>query len=71
MNKVLKQKFYEVIEKSPLDDDDLWFDETELKGNIIEGVLKKFDIMDDDIWAKVICMEKNKMVGKAFIRTRF
>ena len=69
MNKVLKQKFYEVIEKSPLDDDDLWFDETELKGNIIEGVLKKFDIIDDDIWAKVICMEKNKMVGKAFIRT--
>jgi len=66
MNKVSRQT---TIIGKPSHDDDVWLDDGELKDNIIEGVLKKFDIIDDDIWAKVICMEKNKMVGKAYIRT--
>jgi len=71
MKKISRQKSSTIIGKSPYthDDDDVWSDEAELKDDIIEGVLKKFDIIDDDIWAKVLCMEKNKMVGKAYIRT--
>jgi len=71
MKKISKQKSSTIIGKSlhTHDDDDVWSDEAELKDDIIEGVLKKFDIIDDDIWAKVLCMEKNKMVGKAYIRT--
>jgi len=68
-NKVSRQKSSTTIGQPSSDNDDAWLDEGELKNDIIEGVLNKFDIIDDDIWAKVICMEKNKMVGKAYIRT--
>jgi len=68
--KTLLRKKPQNIAANPYDnEDDVWFDEAALKDDIIEGVLNKFDSIEDDIWAKVILMEKNKMVGKAYIRS--
>ena len=37
--------------------------------NHIQEVLIKWDQIDDEIWAKVICMERNRRVAKAYART--
>ncbi len=36
--------------------------------NHIQEVLIKWDQIDDEIWAKVICMERNRRVAKAYAR---
>ena len=52
-----------------IDIDDVWFDETALMDDHIAGILKKWECIEDEIWAKIVLMEKNHMVAKAFIRT--
>ena len=32
-------------------------------------MLKKWDQLDDEIWAKIICMERNHRVAKAYARS--
>ncbi|RWS07394.1 uncharacterized protein B4U79_05248 [Dinothrombium tinctorium] len=34
----------------------------------IQEVLNKWDQIDDEIWAKIICMERNRRVAKAYAR---
>jgi len=68
---VSRQKLSEILNKSVIDDlhnEDVWFEEAKLLDDHIEGILRKWDSIEDDIWAKVIVMEKNHMVAKAFVR---
>jgi len=68
---VSRQKLSETLNKSAKDDlhnEDVWFEEAKLLDDHIEGILRKWDSIEDDIWAKVIVMEKNHMVAKAFVR---
>merc|ERR1712129_117837 len=69
---VSRQKMAEALNMSAGDDidiDDVWFDETALLDDHVAGILKKWDCIEDEIWAKVVLMEKNHRVAKAFIRT--
>lgn len=34
----------------------------------IQEVLHKWEQIDDEIWAKIICMERNRRVAKAYAR---
>jgi len=52
-----------------LDIDDVWYDETALMDDHIIGILSKWDSIDDQIWAKIVVMEKNHRVAKAFVRS--
>lgn len=36
----------------------------------MKEIVSKWDQIDDEIWAKVICMERNRRVAKAYARTR-
>ena len=51
-----------------LDNDDVRFDETALMDDHIAGIHKKWDFIEDEIWAKIVIMEKTQEVAKAFIR---
>jgi len=51
-----------------LDNDDVRFDETALMDDHIAGIHKKWDCIEDEIWAKIVIMEKTQEVAKAFIR---
>jgi hypothetical protein len=35
----------------------------------LQEVLNKWDQIDDEIWAKIICMERNHRVAKAYARS--
>ncbi|KAH9372615.1 hypothetical protein HPB48_014691 [Haemaphysalis longicornis] len=37
-------------------------------GDHIQEVLNKWGQIDDEIWAKIICMERNRRVAKAYAR---
>lgn len=50
------------------EEDDIWFSKDKLFKNHIQEVLFKWDQIDDEIWAKVICMERNRRVAKAYAR---
>ncbi|XP_054157596.1 uncharacterized protein LOC128955942 [Oppia nitens] len=50
------------------EEDDIWFNKDKLFKNHIQEVLVKWDQIDDEIWAKVICMERNRRVAKAYAR---
>jgi len=48
--------------------EDQWFSKEKLyKDHIIE-VLSKWDSIDDEIWAKVIVLERNRRIAKAYAR---
>jgi len=34
----------------------------------IQEILHKWDRIDDEIWAKIVCMQKNRRVAKAYAR---
>jgi len=58
-----------VSSRDDLDIDDIWYDEELLMDDHIAGVLDKWNQIDDEIWAKIILMEKNRRVAKAFVRS--
>ena len=35
----------------------------------MNSIVRKWDEMDDEVWAKIILLEKNKQIGKAYIKT--
>ncbi|XP_054707081.1 LOW QUALITY PROTEIN: uncharacterized protein LOC129216889 [Uloborus diversus] len=51
------------------EDEDAWFTKERLYRDHIAEVLNKWDQIDDEIWAKIICMERNRRVAKAYART--
>ncbi|XP_054157600.1 uncharacterized protein LOC128955945 [Oppia nitens] len=50
-------------------DGDVWFSLNKFIEDHILEVLKKWDQIDDEIWAKIICMERNHRVAKAYARS--
>jgi hypothetical protein len=49
-------------------DTDQWFAKEKLYRDHIVEVLSKWDNIDDEIWAKVIVLERNRRVAKAYAR---
>ncbi|XP_023233771.1 uncharacterized protein LOC111633435 isoform X3 [Centruroides sculpturatus] len=50
------------------DDEDVWMQKDKLYRDHIQEVLNKWDQIDDEIWAKIICMERNRRIAKAYAR---
>ena len=50
------------------DEDDIWFSPSQLFKDHVEEIQGKWDSIEDDIWGKVIVMERNRRVAKAYIR---
>ncbi|XP_022250206.1 uncharacterized protein LOC106466479 [Limulus polyphemus] len=51
------------------EDEDVWYQKERLYRDHIQEVLNKWEQIDDEIWAKVICMERNRRVAKAYARS--
>jgi len=49
-------------------EDDVWFTKEKLYKDHIQEVLDKWESIDDEIWAKVIVLERNRRVAKAYAR---
>ena len=47
---------------------DQWFAKEKLYKDHIVEVLSKWDNIDDEIWAKVIVLERNRRIAKAYAR---
>lgn len=48
--------------------DDTWYSKEKLYKDHVEEILRKWDSIDDEIWAKVIVLERNRRVAKAYAR---
>lgn len=48
--------------------EDQWFSKEKLYKDHIVEVLAKWDSIDDEIWAKVIVLERNRRIAKAYAR---
>jgi hypothetical protein len=49
-------------------EDDLWFSKDKLYQDHVTEILKKWEQIDDEIWGKIICMERNRRIAKAYAR---
>merc|ERR1712045_566005 len=49
-------------------EDDVWYHKDKLYKDHIQEVLDKWESIDDEIWAKVIVLERNRRVAKAYAR---
>jgi len=49
-------------------EDDVWFNKEKLFKDHIQEVLDKWESIDDEIWAKVVVLERNRRVAKAYAR---
>jgi len=50
------------------DDDDVWHSKDKLYRDHLQEVIDKWDSIDDEIWAKIIVLERNRRVAKAYAR---
>lgn len=50
------------------DEEDVWYHKEKLYKEHIQEVLDKWTQIDDEIWAKVIVLERNRRVAKAYAR---
>merc|ERR1719331_3390929 len=48
--------------------DDTWYSQEKLYKDHVEEILRKWESIDDEIWAKVIVLERNRRVAKAYAR---
>lgn len=53
---------------NPEDEEDVWYSKDKLFKEHIQEVLDKWTQIDDEIWAKVIVLERNRRVAKAYAR---
>ncbi|XP_074605041.1 uncharacterized protein LOC141858242 isoform X2 [Brevipalpus obovatus] len=49
-------------------DEDIWYNKDKLFADHIQEILKKWEQIDDEIWGKIICMERNRRIAKAYAR---
>jgi len=49
-------------------DEDVWYHKDKLYNDHIQEIFKKWEQLDDEIWLKVICMERNRRIAKAYAR---
>ncbi|GLV43119.1 expansion [Carabus blaptoides fortunei] len=54
--------------QQPEDEEDVWYQKDKLYKEHIQEVLDKWTQIDDEIWAKVIVLERNRRVAKAYAR---
>lgn len=52
----------------PDDSEDVWYQKEKLFKDHIQEVLNKWTQIDDEIWSKVIVLERNRRVAKAYAR---
>eukprot|EP00093_Oithona_nana_P002349 02349.XXX_57302_29231_1 [CDS] Oithona nana genome sequencing. len=52
----------------PEDEEDIWYHKEKLYKEHIQEVLNKWQSIDDEIWAKIIVLERNRRVAKAYAR---
>jgi len=52
-----------------VDEEDIWFSTSKLFLDHINEIHSKWEAIEDDIWAKVIVMERNRRVAKAYVRS--
>ncbi|XP_066247403.1 uncharacterized protein exp isoform X1 [Euwallacea similis] len=52
----------------PEEEEDVWYQKEKLYKDHIQEVLDKWTQIDDEIWAKVIVLERNRRVAKAYAR---
>jgi len=50
------------------EEEDIWFNKDKLYKEHIQEVLNKWQSIDDEIWAKIIVLERNRRVAKAYAR---
>ncbi|GAU88409.1 hypothetical protein RvY_01117 [Ramazzottius varieornatus] len=50
------------------EESDVWHDKDSLYAHHLKEVLDKWNDIDDEIWGKIICVEKNRRVAKAYAR---
>jgi len=50
------------------DDEDIWYSKEKLYRDHLQEVIDKWDSIDDEIWAKLIVLERNRRVAKAYAR---
>lgn len=50
------------------EESDVWHEKDGLYAHHLKEVLDKWADIDDEIWGKIICMEKNRRVAKAYAR---
>ncbi|XKL63239.1 hypothetical protein PGB90_005603 [Kerria lacca] len=53
---------------NPDEEEDVWYSKDKLYKDHIQEVLDKWTQIDDEIWAKVIVLERNRRVAKAYAR---
>ena len=51
------------------DQEDIWFSSAKLFEDHVSEIHGKWDAIEDDIWGKVIVMERNRRVAKAYVRS--
>ncbi|XP_045024052.1 uncharacterized protein LOC116929374 isoform X7 [Daphnia magna] len=56
------------LDNFPEEEDDVWHIKEKLYKDHIQEVLDKWHQIDDEIWAKLIVMERNRRVAKAYAR---
>lgn len=50
------------------EEEDIWYQKDKLYKDHIQEVLNKWQSIDDEIWAKIIVLERNRRVAKAYAR---
>lgn len=50
------------------EEEDVWYQKDKLYKDHVQEVLEKWTQIDDEIWAKVICFERNRRIAKAYAR---
>merc|ERR550519_3109183 len=56
-------------DKLETEEEDVWFVKEKLYKDHITEVFEKWESIDDEIWAKVIILERNRRIAKAYART--
>jgi len=56
------------MEAPPDEEEDIWYNKDKLYKDHIQEVLNKWQSIDDEIWAKIIVLERNRRVAKAYAR---
>lgn len=54
--------------QQPEEEEDVWYRKEKLYKDHLQEVLEKWTQIDDEIWAKVIVLERNRRVAKAYAR---
>jgi len=66
--KILSQSRDELNFRSHEEEDDTWYNKDKLYKDHLQEVLDKWDSIDDEIWAKIVVLERNRRVAKAYAR---